>query len=149
MHLLAHAFCGTGDDMLTVGQVAGDFVRGRDLSAYPARMAIGIRHHRALDSATDQHPVVRRSRARLDGAWRRYAGVLVDLAYGHFLARDWTRLGEGSLSDFEAAVHDDLARHHVVLPPRLQGARERLRDGRVLSGIGETCLLYTSDAADD
>ncbi len=137
MHLLAHALCGADDELLRVGQVAGDFVKGRDLSAYPATLATGIRHHRLLDSATDQHEAVKRSRARLHGAWRRYAGVLVDLAYGHLLARNWDRWGTGSLHAFESSVHADLARHHNALPPRLQAVRERLYTARVLSGIGD------------
>ena len=137
MHLLAHAFCAGQDGMLQAGQIAGDYVRGRDLSAYPDRLADGIRQHRALDAFTDQHASARLSRNRLSGPWRRYAGVLVDLAYGHLLARQWDSLGDSSLSAFEAAVHRSLAQHHAVLPLRLQQTRERLLQYRVLSGIGD------------
>lgn len=137
MHLLAHALCAGPDALLQAGQIAGDYVRGRDLSAYPDRLADGIRHHRALDSFTDQHESVRRSRHRLTGPWRRYAGVLVDLAYGHVLARQWEALGTSSLQAFEVTVHASLAQHHAVLPTRLQDTRERLLAARVLSGIGD------------
>ncbi|MEM6986084.1 MAG: ACP phosphodiesterase [Pseudomonadota bacterium] len=138
MHLLAHALCGAREEGLLVGQVAGDFVRGRDLSAFPASIARGIRQHRQLDSYSDQHPIAQCSRSRLHGEWRRYAGVLVDLAYGHALAANWRRhVGEPALNGFVERVHEVLARHHHALPDRLKRAREPLRANRVLSGIGD------------
>lgn len=139
MHLLVHALCGAGDEGLVVGQIAGDFVRGRDLSAYPGWLALGIRQHRQLDNFSDQHIVVRASRARLRGEWRRYAGILVDLFYGHALALNWdNHAGDVDLLGFEEQVHSALARHHEVLPMRLQRARVPMREQRILSSIGES-----------
>ncbi|MEM9601977.1 MAG: ACP phosphodiesterase [Pseudomonadota bacterium] len=137
MHLLAHAFAGLGDEAETVGQIAGDFVRGRDLSAYAPALSRGIRHHRLLDSFTDRHPVVAKSRARLGGPWRRFASVLVDLAYGHALARDWSQHCAQPIDAFESDVHAALARWHAQLPVRLQRARHRMVEHRVLAGIGD------------
>ncbi|MEM7378444.1 MAG: ACP phosphodiesterase [Pseudomonadota bacterium] len=138
MHLLAHALVGWGDEAETVGQIAGDFVRGRDLSGYPAALSRGIRHHRLLDSFTDRHPVAAVSRARLHGPWRRFASVLVDLAYGHALACSWPSHCAQPIDAFESDVHATLARWHPRLPERLQRAHHRMAEHRVLAGIGDT-----------
>ena len=91
MNLLAHSLLGFGDEALVAGQIAGDFVRGPDLSALAPRVALGIRMHRALDAATDRHPAVAGLRARFAPPLRRFAGVAVDVGLDHVLARDWPR----------------------------------------------------------
>ena len=72
-----------------VGQFIADSVPGRQLLAYPAAVQVGIRAHRAIDAFTDQHPLVRRTTARLRAAGLgKYAGVVADMGYDHLLARE-------------------------------------------------------------
>lgn len=101
----------------------GDFLKGVDATRYPPAIQRGIRLHRAIDGFTDAHPVFGRSRRRLPPPYRRYAGVLVDVFYDHFLARDWRRYRpREDLSSFVRRTYRMLANPPVDPPPRLKKA---------------------------
>lgn len=120
MNWLAHLRLAPADPLLRLGNLCGDFVRGVDVAALRPELQRGIHQHRAVDAFVDAHAIVRRSRERLDPPFRRLAGVLVDVFYDHYLARDWHRLGDGRpLPEFAASVHALLREHEPLLPPRL------------------------------
>ncbi|WP_129139841.1 ACP phosphodiesterase [Modicisalibacter coralii] len=89
MNFLAHGWLARGgsDDFL-YGNLIADGVKGRDLEAWPADVAAGIRHHRRVDAWVDRHPVVLGARARAPRPGRRYAGIALDMVWDHFVARD-------------------------------------------------------------
>ncbi|MCE8050909.1 DUF479 domain-containing protein [Halomonas daqingensis] len=89
MNFLAHAWLARGgsDDFL-YGNLIADGVKGSDLSAWPAEVALGIRHHRRVDAFVDGHPVVLSARRRAPAEHRRYAGIALDLLWDHFVARE-------------------------------------------------------------
>ena len=89
MNFLAHSLLGFGDDALVAGQIAGDFVRGTDLSGLGPRVALGVRMHRAIDARTDAHPAVAALRARFPVGLRRFAGIAIDVGLDRAIARDW------------------------------------------------------------
>lgn len=122
MNYLAHMLLSDGSAESLLGNLAGDFVRGVDLSSLPERMQAGVVLHRAVDRFTDSHPAVAASRARLPMLWRHYRGVLVDVFYDHFLARDFEAHAREPLDAFAARVYAALRENHDRLPPRLQSA---------------------------
>ncbi|MDX5377795.1 MAG: ACP phosphodiesterase [Halomonas sp.] len=89
MNFLAHAWLARGgsDDFL-YGNLIADGVKGSDLSAWPVEVASGIQHHRRVDAFVDTHPVVLTARRRAPQEYRRYAGIALDLAWDHFVARE-------------------------------------------------------------
>jgi len=120
VNLLAHAFLADGSADRIVGQLCGDFVRGADLSGYPDQVQAGIRCHRAVDTFTDAHELNLQARNLFDAPYRRYAGIVVDVLYDHFLARDWTRYCDVPLTGYVQKVHAALDAHGAILPERLQ-----------------------------
>jgi acyl carrier protein phosphodiesterase len=116
---LAHALLATRTGTSIVGNLLGDFVKGRPGDAYRGELLLGIRVHRAVDAFVDGHAAFRRSRDRLPRPLRRWAGVLVDLGYDHVLAARWRDLGEGSLRDFADRVYAELAAARGRLPARM------------------------------
>lgn len=138
MNWLAHLRLAPADPLLRIGNLCGDFVRGADVASLHPTLRHGIAQHRAIDRFVDAHEVVRRSRARVGPPFRRFAGVLVDVYHDHFLARAWDRLGDGrSLAAFAAGVHDELAFHRDLLPPRLRAALPAMRSQRWLVAYAE------------
>lgn len=138
MNWLAHLRLAPDEPLLRLGNLCGDFVRGIDLASLHPTLQRGVHQHRAVDAFVDAHPLVRASRERLDAPFRRFAGVLVDVFYDHYLARDWTRLGDGSRLDaFAATVHGELRDHLDLLPERLQRAVPWMQDERWLVGYAE------------
>jgi len=53
--------------------------------------------------------------------FRRYAGIIIDLAFDHVLALRWDEYSEQPLREFDRDVRDMLARHDSLLPERLKG----------------------------
>jgi acyl carrier protein phosphodiesterase len=109
--------------------MAGDFVRGplpstvesspRTVESSPRNEFIeGVRFHRIVDSFTDDHAVVSRSKARLPPPYRRYAGILVDVYFDHVLARRWPELAAVTLEEFAASVAHEIEAHRAEFPER-------------------------------
>lgn len=138
MNWLAHLRLAPSAPLLRIGNLAGDFVRGIDTSNLHDDLQRGIEQHRAIDAFVDDHEVHRRSRARFDERFRRFAGVALDVFYDHFLARDWRRHGDGrELSEFVADVHEQLRRFEHELPPELSQLHRRMARHRWLESYGE------------
>lgn len=120
MNYLAHLYLAENDDAALVGNLLGDFVKGRLGTRFDSPIYRGIRLHRAVDRFTDAHPIHRRSRQRFSAKRRRYAGIIVDMAYDHFLARHWSRFRADPLDQFAKRIYAALYRYHAELTPRLR-----------------------------
>ena len=132
MNFLAHTLLGFEDIDLVTGQVCGDFVRGSDLSRFPSGVQAGIRLHRHLDVFTDAHPALQEARATMKEVPYRFSGIVVDVMFDHFLAREWSRFSPHTLSRHASSVHSALARHQPILPERLQRFMTVLQRERIL-----------------
>lgn len=120
MNYLAHAFLPRQDDDLVLGGLLGDHVRGlRALLGYPFRIRQGIRLHRFIDRTTDADPQVKALLRVFPKPFRRYAGIIVDLAFDHELAKHWDRYSDQPLADFDAHLRSLLAAHEKLVPPAL------------------------------
>lgn len=120
MNFLAHLYLSDGSDEGLLGALMGDFVKGPLVDAYPPGILRGIALHRRIDAFTDSHPVVLRSKQRVSGQRRRYAGIMVDMFYDHFLARDWGDFSDEPLDGFTRKAYGLLAEHADLLPERLR-----------------------------
>ena len=124
MNHLAHALLAAETPLLLAGSLAGDFVKGRLDRLPPTPLMAGIRMHRGIDAYTDGHPVWKRSRRRV--APRRVSGVIVDIAYDHFLARHFDSFSDVSLERFAACAYRLLLDQEPLLPPRLRHLLPRI-----------------------
>lgn len=120
MNHLAHSLLAGPEPLVVVGNLIADFVRGAPPSHWPEPMVFGLKQHRRLDSRTDAHPVFARSRNRIKVPYRRYAGIIVDMAYDHFLARHWSRYHSRSLGQYSDWLMEIMDEHWDLLPPRMQ-----------------------------
>lgn len=130
MNFLAHLYLSPPTPDARLGSLLGDFVKGPvEAAGYNAEIAAGIRLHRRIDTFTDAHPVVAGSRARIEPPLRRYAGVLVDVFYDHFLAADWAEHHDASLAAFSRGVYAELERTAHPVPEHFAGmVRHLVRD---------------------
>jgi acyl carrier protein phosphodiesterase len=119
MNFLAHTLLAGSAPSDRLGAMLGDFVKGHLPAGLPTDVAAGVDLHRRIDSFADGHPVFRRSRGRVSPERRRYAGIMIDMFYDHFLARHWQRYCRQPLEDFTADIYTLLIEHHALLPPRL------------------------------
>jgi acyl carrier protein phosphodiesterase len=100
INFLAHLYLSDNDRETAIGNFLGDFVKGKDYLNYPENIAKGIVLHREIDRFTDTHEIALRSKDKLREKYRHYAGVIVDMFYDHFLAKNFSDYHELSLQEF-------------------------------------------------
>lgn len=120
MNYLAHVFLADDTPESVVGAILGDFVKGAAKNNYPLIIQRNIELHRRIDSFTDAHPIVRVSKSLVSAERRRFAGVLLDIFFDHFLAKHWNSFSQIALASFTINVYAALQQHHDILPERLQ-----------------------------
>jgi len=126
MNYLAHLYLSPPEEDALLGSLLGDFVKGAIGERYAPPVAAAILLHRKLDSFTDAHAAVQRSRSRISRARRRYAGIMIDMFYDHFLARSWDEFHDEPLEVFAARVYALLERRHAELPDTMRTVAQRM-----------------------
>ena len=119
MNYLAHLYLAEDSPESLIGSIMGDFVKGAIKDRYPLKIKRGIELHRKIDTYTDSHPTTRASRNLYSPARRRFAGIIVDLCYDHFLYRHWSEFTDVALDQFIARSYDILMTHRTAFPARL------------------------------
>jgi acyl carrier protein phosphodiesterase len=120
MNFLAHLYLSGDNTAVMLGNFIGDFVKGKNLAEKVGpEMARGIELHREIDFFTDQHPIVTESKKRLRPKYRHYSGVIVDVFYDHFLAKNWNDYHDQLLPDYADHVYDIIQKNAPLLPERV------------------------------
>jgi len=120
MNFLAHIYLSGDHEGITIGNFIADGIKGKKYEKYPEAIQKGILLHRAIDSYTDQHPIVRKSTKRLHEKHGHYSGVIVDILYDHFLAKNWERYHDTPLDIYVSNFYNMLQNNFTILPTRIQ-----------------------------
>jgi acyl carrier protein phosphodiesterase len=133
MNWLAHLLLSEPEVEHRLGNLLADLVKGKARAALPPGVRRGIACHQAIDAFTDAHPVVHCSKRRIGEEHGRFAGILVDVFYDHFLARDWPHYVGGTLDDFTAEVYASFHAYAAeALPEEARELVRRLSEGDLL-----------------
>ena len=116
MNFLAHIFLSDNNLQLLLGNFFADHIKGNKFSHFPNEIQQGIHLHRAIDTFTDAHEIVRKSKRRLHERYRHYDGVIIDIFYDHFLAKNWKYYSAIPLDIYASSFYDLLAKHDSILP---------------------------------
>lgn len=117
MNFLAHLYLSGDDPKIKVGNFIGDFVKGKNLEEqFEKEIAKGIQLHREIDSFTDRHAVVKQSKDRLRAKYKHYSGVITDIYFDHFLAKNWDKFSLQVLPDFAEESYALILSHDSILP---------------------------------
>lgn len=103
-----------------IGNFIADHVKGNKFSHYHEDIQKGILLHREIDTFTDAHDVVRTSKRRLHERYRHYDGVIIDIFYDHFLAKNWKNYSEIPLNVYVNSVYNLLNENLEILPEKTQ-----------------------------
>ena len=95
-----------------------DGIRGKHFEHLPEDVQKGVILHRAIDTYTDAHPIFRESTKRLHEQYHHYAGVIVDVFYDHFLAKNWNKYHDQDLEGFAQRFYKSLHDNHYCLTDR-------------------------------
>lgn len=121
MNFLAHIYLSGDNDLIKIGNFMADGIRGKQFKNYPLEVQKGILLHRAIDTFTDAHPIFRQSTKKLHSRYHHYAGVIVDVFYDHFLAKNWANYSGENLDGYVAAFYQSLSDNTSILSERTIG----------------------------
>ena len=132
MNFLAHIYLSGNDDDLKIGNFIADTIKGKKYKDYPPSIQNGILLHRQIDSFTDSHATVRISKKRLHTRYRHYDGVIIDIIYDHFLAKNWSTYSQQPLQDYVQHFYAILKSKYEMLPEKIQHMLPFMIDGNWL-----------------
>ncbi len=150
MNFLAHLYL-SGDDVdIRLGNFIGDQVKGRYLNRYPDMVQKGIFIHRSIDFFTDNHPATHEVRLLFRDAYRKYAGVVVDVFFDHFLARYWPTFSPFPLNSFCRKFYYQMVQRYRDLPPIIRRhlpfliQSNRLYSYQTIEGVGDAIEIMST-----
>lgn len=108
MNYLAHIFLAEDNYESRIGNFLGDFVKGRLKNQYTDGIIKGIKTHRKVDAFTDSHQIVRDTRDLISPGRRRWAGVMLDIFFDHFLSKNWSCFTNADPDEFISVFYADL-----------------------------------------
>jgi len=120
VNFLAHTYLSGCNEEIIVGNFMGDYVKGRGYVLFPEDVKKGILIHRDIDTFTDMHMITRRSKQLVATRYSKYAGIIIDIFYDHFLASLWDDYSTLPLSEFVNRTYDLLKRNYQVLPEAIK-----------------------------
>ncbi len=122
MNYLAHFHLSHGNNDLLVGALLGDFIKGPLTGKHSEGLEQGIMLHRKIDAFTDSHPSLRLVQQRFKPHYRRFAGIMTDVVFDHFLNRHWQQFHPQPLGDFSQNIY------HLLANSQLPATARRLAD---------------------
>ncbi len=120
MNFLAHLYLSKNNQDIMIGNFIADAIRGNKYKHFPSEIQKGIILHRHIDTFTDQHPIVRKSKRRLHERYGHYNGVIIDLFYDHFLAKNWEDYCKIPLDIYAQNFYSLLHEHYEILPEKIK-----------------------------
>ena len=103
-----------------IGNFIADGIQGNKFEHYATEIKQGILLHREIDTFTDAHLIVRQSKRRLHARYKHYKGVIIDIFYDHYLARNWLHFSETPLDIYVQSVYTLLQDNFDILPEKTQ-----------------------------
>ena len=138
MNHLAHLYLSRHSEKLMVGNFIADAVKGKKYLDYEEEISRGIVMHRAIDTFTDSHEIVHHSKSLLRAKYGLYSGVLIDLFYDHFLAKQWKKFSEIPLWFFTENCYRVFEKYFDIMPSRNQMMLKYMREENWLLNYSHT-----------
>ena len=118
MNFLAHIYLSNNIPNIIIGNFIADHIPGNHFTHFHPEIQKGILLHREIDTFTDAHSIVRKSKRRLHPRYRHYKGVIIDIFYDHYLAKNWANYSTIPLADFAQSFYDLLEDNFEILPDK-------------------------------
>ena len=120
MNFLAHIYLSGNNEDVMVGNLLGDFLKGKERKIFSNDIQKGILLHREIDKFTDSHPIVEESKKRLRPIFSHYSPVVSDIYYDHFLAANFNLYSEINLPKYARDCYRVMSKNKKILPYTLR-----------------------------
>lgn len=118
MNFLAHIYLSNENEHIKIGNFIADAIKGNNYKHLPEEIQKGIILHREIDSFTDANEIVRKSKRRLHERYRHYDGVIIDILYDHYLAKNWANYSQTALKVYTQDFYIILTNNYDLLPEK-------------------------------
>lgn len=115
----------------------GDFRKYLNGQPLPENVQLGIDNHLRVDRFTDSNPLVKEIKGLFSSERRRFAGIIVDVVFDHFLSLHWQRFSNESLDGFIDRSHKNIMSHQAIMPARMQYVMKLMVNGHWLKSYAE------------
>ena len=116
MNFLAHLYLSGNNDEVLIGNFIADSVKGKKaILQFPKQVQKGIVIHREIDFYMDTHPIVKQGMSRLRENYPKFSGVIMDIFYDHFLAKNWGNYSKIDLEKFTHQVYKTVGDNKELL----------------------------------
>lgn len=88
-----------------VGNFLADMLKGKERDSLPRAISDGVEIHHLIDSYTDSHSLVLETRKILYPYFNKYAAVVQDVYFDHFLAKSWGHYSDEPLFKYAERVY--------------------------------------------
>ncbi|TVZ55563.1 acyl carrier protein phosphodiesterase [Lutibacter sp. Hel_I_33_5] len=120
MNFLAHLYLSQNNTNIMIGNFIADHIRGNKFEHFDPEIQQGILLHREIDTFTDAHKIVRKSKRRLHERYGHYDGVIIDIFFDHFLAKNWSQYSAIPLDVYTNSVYQLFQEKQEDLPEKSQ-----------------------------
>ncbi|MCA0362812.1 MAG: ACP phosphodiesterase [Bacteroidetes bacterium] len=124
MNYLAHLFLSGKNDGIIVGNILEDFISGHiehPKNAYiPEDIKLGLKMHRMIDTFTDSHAVLKESKALFYPINGKYASIVMDVLYDHFLQKNWENYSSEEFDSFRKRIYESIRYQEDIQPENMK-----------------------------
>ncbi|KYC35171.1 ACP phosphodiesterase [Scytonema hofmannii PCC 7110] len=144
MNWLAHLFLSEKNVESRLGNLLADLVKGSARQDLNFGIQRGMECHKVVDTFTDCHVIVRCSKGRISQRYKRFAGILVDIFYDYFLAKNWSVYSNIPLDEFTTQIYESFQAYPGQIPTPVReilnrmAAEDWLGSYRNLAGVEKT-----------
>lgn len=118
MNFLAHLYLSENYPKIMIGNFIADHIKGNQFTHLDPTIQKGIKLHREIDTFTDSHKITRMSKRRLHKRYGLFAGIVIDIFYDHYLAKNWSNYSAIPLKIYVNSFYDLVYSYQEVLPEK-------------------------------
>jgi acyl carrier protein phosphodiesterase len=120
MNFLAHILLSGEDEGIVMGNYVGDFIKGRltdeKTANWNKHYVVGLKLHRFIDSFTDTHELVQDAKHLAAKAQGKLAGIVMDIYFDYFLARDFNDFNSEPLHIYAHGIYSLIEKNEHLIP---------------------------------
>ena len=120
MNFLAHTYLSPKNNIIMLGNLSGDFVKGRKMDGIHRDIVKGVILHREIDKFTDNHEKFKDAKKIISPYFNHYSGVLIDMFFDYFIAKKWKKQNPLTFQEHIKKVYKYGIENKLILPEKFQ-----------------------------
>jgi acyl carrier protein phosphodiesterase len=122
MNYLAHAYLnGRRTNEVLMGNLMGDYIKGKQYQNFSLPIQEGILLHRAIDTFTDAHPIVSKTKSFFRADYGLFSGPIVDVLFDYYIANDKAIFASDmQLQQLIKNVYTTINDYPILMPEKMQ-----------------------------